>query len=291
MIVVGLTVTADAQERKFYPDDPLRVDRDTIDTPEQPAVIELSDMFDRFGHIFGEIGSSEWGEAENVNTLDEVPDSSWFINRHGTERMSLDDLVRGPDSGDGPDPNETWAIFRSKSQGLTPGFEIIDEQGDRYIIKFDPLDLPELASAAEVISTKFFYAMGYNTPENYIIHVDPANFFIRPGTTLEDEFGDEVPLTQWRLDRMLRRVSRTDGRLRVTASKYLPGLPLGPFRYYDTRSDDPNDVILHENRRELRGLRVVAAWLNHDDTRAHNTQDVWVEDEARHYIRHHMLDF
>ena len=291
MIVVGLAVTADAQERKFYPDDPLRVDRDTLDTPEQPAVIELSDMFDRFGHIFGEIGSTEWGEAENANTLDAVPDSSWFTNRHGADRLNLDQLVRGPNTGNGPDPEGTWSIFKSKSQGLTPGFEIIDEQGDRYIIKFDPLDLPELASAAEVISTKFFYATGYNTPENYIVYVDPANFFIRPGTTLEDEFGDEVPLTQWRLDRMLRRVSRTDGRLRVTASKYLPGLPLGPFRYYDTRSDDPNDVILHENRRELRGLRVFSAWLNHDDTRAHNTQDVWVEDEGRHYIRHHMLDF
>jgi hypothetical protein len=77
----------------------------------------------------------------------------------------------------------------------------------------------------------------------------------------------------------------------VTASKYLAGEPLGPFRYYETRSDDPNDVIPHEDRRELRGLRLFAAWLNHDDTRAHNTQDSWVEEGGVRYVRHYLMDF
>ncbi len=289
-IVFGLIAATGAQERKFYPDDPLRLDRDTLDTPE-PAEIELGDLYDRFGHIFGDVGSDAWTEAANANTLDEVPDSSWFTNRHGVERMSVEALVRGPDSGDGPDLSAPWTIFKSKSQGLTPGFEITDARGDRYIIKFDPLDIPELASAAEIVSTKLFYAIGYHAPENYIVLVDPEQFIIEPGTRLEDEFGDEVGLTRRRLDRLLNRVGRTNGLLRVTASKYLSGLPLGPFRYYGTRSDDPNDVIPHEHRRELRGLRVFAAWLNHDDTRAHNTQDVWVEDEGRRYIRHFLLDF
>lgn len=289
-LAIALTAAVSAQERKFYPDDPLRIDRDTLDTAE-PSAIELSDMYDRFGHIFVELGTAQPVEAANVNTLDEVPDSSWFTNRHGVDRMSLDALVRGPDAGDGPDLNGPWAIFRSKSQGLTPGFEITDARGDRYIIKFDPIDIPELASAAEVISTKLFHALGYHAPENYIVLVDPERFAIEPGTTLEDEFGDEVALTQGRLTRLLNRVGRTNGLLRVTASKYLPGLPIGPFRYFGTRSDDPNDIVPHEHRRELRGLRVFAAWLNHDDTRAHNTQDAWVEEDGGHYIRHYMLDF
>ena len=71
----------------------------------------------------------------------------------------------------------------------------------------------------------------------------------------------------------------------------MPGRPLGPFRYYGTRSDDPNDVLPHENRRELRGLRLFAAWTNHDDTRAHNTQDSFVEVSGQRFIRHYMLDF
>ena len=51
VLTVGLLAMLEAQQRKFYPDDPLRVDLDTIDISEEPAEIELSDMFDRFGHI------------------------------------------------------------------------------------------------------------------------------------------------------------------------------------------------------------------------------------------------
>ena len=293
VLTVGLLGTLDAQQRKFYPDDPLRVDLDTMNVSEEPAEIELSDMFDRFGHIAADLGSPELTEAHNVNTLDEVPDSSWFTNRHGVRRMSIDDLVRGPNTVDGPDMSVPWRVFRSKIGGLTPGFQIIDGRGDRYVIKFDPVGVPELSSAAEIIGTKLFYAMGYNTPENYIVSIDPeGGLTIEPGTMLEDEFGDEEPLTREFLRRRLRRVPRlSDGRMRVTASRYIPGQPLGPFRYYGTRTDDPNDVIQHGNRRELRGLRLFAAWTNHDDTRAQNTQDSWVEEDGRRYIRHFLMDF
>jgi hypothetical protein len=291
--VLCLTLTVNAQERKFYPDDPLLVDNDTLDVPDEPAEIALSDLFDRFGHIMVDLGDATRGEAQNVNTLDEVPDSAWFTNRHGMRRMSSESLVRGPDTLEGPDMSTPWRVFRSKIGGLTPGFQIIDGRGDRYVIKFDPVGVPELSSAAEVIATKLFYALGYNVPENYIVAIDPeAGLIIEPGTLLEDEFGDESTLTRGQLNRRLRFVPRLDdGRVRVTASRYLAGRPIGPFRYYGTRSDDPNDVILHENRRELRGLRLFAAWTNHDDTRAHNTQDSWVEQDGRHYIRHHLLDF
>lgn len=295
-LVVGLMllqVAPWAQERKFYPDDPLRVDNDRLDVPDEPAEIALSDMFDRFGHIMTDLGDATRGEAQNVNTLDEVPDSSWFTNRHGVRRMSREELVRGPDTIAGPDMSAPWRVFRSKIGGLTPGFQILDGRGDRYVIKFDPVNIPELSSAAEVIATKLFYAIGYSVPENYIVAIDPeAGLTIEPGTVLEDEFGDESTLTRRELRRRLRAVPRQDdGRVRVTASRYLAGRPIGPFRYYGTRSDDPNDVIPHENRRELRGLRLFAAWTNHDDTRAHNTQDSWVGEDGGHYILHHLLDF
>ena len=293
-VLIVLTLMAvPAAAQKFYPDDPLLVDDDELDVPEKPAEIELSDMYDRFGHMFRDLGTSPIGsEAVNVNTLDEVPDSSWFVNRHGKKRMSLEELARGPNRGVGPDPTETWTVFASKNQGLTPGFQIYDEKDDRYIIKLDPVDIPELASAAEIIATKMFYAIGYNAPENYIVRVKPEQFAIEPGTQVEDTFGDKMPLTDWRFRRSIRLVPLLeDGSMRVVASKYLAGVPLGPFRYYETRSDDPNDVIRHEDRRELRGLRLFAAWLNHDDTRAQNTQDAWVEDNGKHYVRHYLLDY
>ncbi|MBI2822055.1 MAG: hypothetical protein HYX74_07500, partial [Acidobacteria bacterium] len=71
----------------------------------------------------------------------------------------------------------------------------------------------------------------------------------------------------------------------------IPGADLGPFKYYGTRSDDPNDIFPHEERRELRGLRVLAAWLNHDDTRSINTGDFYIAEGAQGYIRHYLLDF
>jgi len=290
VLLSGITAPAGSAP-KFYPDDPLWQDQDELDTPQQPAELELSDLYDRFSNIFYDYGSKEYGEAENVNSLDEVPDSSWFTNRHWARRLSIEELVRGPNTVEGPDTQGIWTIFRGKTQGLTPGFQILDSRGDGYVIKFNAPTNPELNSSSEVIATKIFYALGYNVPENYVAFMDPAKLRIKPGTQVKDRFGDIEPLTEDKLRWILRKVHREpNGTIRVTASKYLEGLPLGPHRYFETRSDDPNDVIPHEKRRELRGLRVFAAWLNHDDTRAQNSQDSWIEEGGQHYVRHYLLD-
>ncbi len=288
-----LLIATPPEGRKFYPDDPVLVDDALLDVAEKPAALDLSDLYDRFSHVFKDTGKSPFGtEAQSVNTLDEVGDGDWFVNRHGSKRMSLSELTRGPNRGELPNPEETWTVFRSKSQGITPGFEIKDESGDRYVIKLDPVEVPELASAAEVIGTKIFYALGYHVPENYVVRVHPDRFAIEPGTQVEDAFGDKSALSPFRFHRIIRRIPRlADGTMRVTASKYIEGIPIGHRRYFETRSDDPNDVIPHEDRREQRGLRLFAAWLNHDDTRAQNTQDSWVEENGKHRVRHYLLDF
>ena len=67
LVLVSLSSSLEAQ--KFYPDDPLLADNDKLDVPEKPEEIELSDMFDRFGHMFHDFGASAIGsEATNVNT-------------------------------------------------------------------------------------------------------------------------------------------------------------------------------------------------------------------------------
>jgi hypothetical protein len=80
------------------------------------------------------------------------------------------------------------------------------------------------------------------------------------------------------IDEQLRRAERNpDGSYRVGLSEALRGKVLEGFKYEGTRPDDPNDVIPHENRRELRGLRVFSAWLNHTDAKAINSMDVLVQ--------------
>ena len=69
------------------------------------------------------------------------------------------------------------------------------------------------------------------------------------------------------------------------------GKPVGNFRYYGTRPDDPNDIVPHEHRRELRGARVFGAWLNHDDSRGINSLDMLETTDGRAWVKHYMFDF
>ena len=65
-----------------------------------------------------------------------------------------------------------------------------------------------------------------------------------------------------------------NGKYRAIASRFADGRPVGYFKYYGTRPDDPNDIYPHEHRRELRGNLVFAAWINHDDSRGINSLDM-----------------
>ena len=95
-------------------------------------------------------------EALNVNTLDEVPDSSWFTNRQGRTQMSPEEIKRGPGTT-APAAGEL-TVIRAKTIGAAPGFWVKDQAGQIFILKFDPPDYPELMTAAEVIATKLFHA-------------------------------------------------------------------------------------------------------------------------------------
>jgi hypothetical protein len=275
---------------KFYPDDPIGRDPETQDASNvQP--IEVSGQYDLIENSFLGAGDHTLKRAENVSTIGEVPDSSWFTNRVGKHPMSVAELVKGPDTGQGPAPG-TWTILARKSEGVTPGFTIQDSTGEIYWIKFDPKSNAEMASGAEVISTKFFHAFGYHVPENYLATFRREQLVIREGATMKDEDGRPRPLTQDDIDDILDNAARrADGSYRVLASRNLAGRPLGPFRYYGTRPDDPNDIFPHEHRRELRGLSVFSAWLNHDEVRSTNSLDTLVERDGRSIVRHHLLDF
>ena len=301
LLVFCLLLSCSGSNRFIAPQPPPD-DMQNIPLPQEREIYIITDGFDK--QIVDKIGGlldfsyqlrklfGKPREAANVDAFDEVYNSSWFTNRNATKEMSIEEIARGADTGAGPDVSGTWLIVSAKNQGVTPGFVIVDSRGVGYVIKFDPPGYPELASGAEAVSTKLFYAAGYFTAENYITVFDPKNLVVGEDVEITDERGRERYMTEEDLQAILQRIQiGEDGKIRALASKFIVGEGIGPFRYKKTRKDDPNDLIPHEDRRELRGLRVMASWLNHFDTKANNSYDAWVTEGNVSFVKHYLLDF
>lgn len=301
-LLIATTTLCCSSSKQFKPPIPVPGDQNNVPCPKRIHINPFGEYFDK--QITEQIDQSfdlarqlrnlfnKRKEAFNVNAFGNVPNSSWYINRNATKQLSLEEIRRGANTGTGPDTSQSWIITRAKAEGVTPGFSIKDGRGDNYLIKFDPIGYSELASGAEVVSTKLFYAMGYNTPENYIVYFHPRILNLGDRVKFTDEKGRERYMTNKDMAEILNRIQHEpDGRIRALASKYLPGKPIGPFKYKGLRKDDPNDFIAHQHRRELRGLRIFAAWLNHFDTKDGNSLDVYFTEGDKSYVKHYLIDF
>ena len=304
VIILALQLAVLLSAEKFYADDPLE---------EMPAPLsvkelktrKLNDVYDLFENTFGGPGErqskKEKGRAaatlipsQAVNTLGEVPnDPAWFTNRIGSRSLSIEELVRGPGADRPPSMDGTWKVVGAKTAGVTPGFRIQDSTGQLYLLKFDPLTNPEMSTASDVIGAKFFHALGYSVPENYIVHFTLDQLAMGEMVTVFDAAsGRDRPMTRRDLILLREKVAQDErGRFRAVASRFLEGKFLGEFRYYGTRSDDFNDIVDHEHRRDLRGLFVFSAWLNHNDSRAINNMDLLVEEIGVSFVKHYLIDF
>ncbi|MCA1659740.1 MAG: hypothetical protein LC642_04255, partial [Verrucomicrobiaceae bacterium] len=96
---MALAVVLSGATPRFFPDDPIWADDDAVFDASKAAVQEDSNGYDFIKQTFLKPGDRRDVRAMNVNTLDEVPDSSWFTNRIGRQEISVEDLVRGPDRG------------------------------------------------------------------------------------------------------------------------------------------------------------------------------------------------
>jgi len=181
--------------------------------------------------------------------------------------------------------------LREKTAGVHPGFTARDANGETWYLSFDSPDNPEGSTAAVVIATKLFWALGYNQVETFLTVFDPAKAVIDPEATRRRPSGERTRFTRDDLNDVLDRAARNaDGTYRAVAGRLLPGKVLGGFRYSGTRPDDPNDIVPHEHRRELRALRVFGAWLNLTDLKGGNTLDTLVVDNGRSVVKHVLQD-
>jgi hypothetical protein len=280
---------------RFTSRDPIMADDDTAHDASGFVEVDLSESFDFLENTFASPGTATPARALNVNTIDEVPDSSWFTNRIGVRELSIGELIRGGNKFSPVEAREweTWVVTSGKSpRGRQPGFraERRGDPGQTYQLEVDPIAHPRLATGAELIGSLVYHALGYFVEDVYVLKVHPRNITISTEATIRDVSG-ERRFTQQDLDNVLRVGAKdAEGRVYLSATRF-DNEDVGQFQYHGTRSDDPNDVIPHEHRRELRANRVFAAWLAHDDSRAVNTRNTRVKADGRTYIRHHMRDF
>ena len=283
-------------EQKFYPDDPLWKEPKPVPVDHVKSR-KINDYFDFFQEEFFEPEKQDKKQhtaapSQAVNTLGEVPDSGWFTNRIGSRPMTIADLVRGPGDENAPAMDKPWVVLSGKNEGITPGLVFRDSAGRKYFLKFDPKRNPEMASAADVLGSKFFYDLGYNVPENYIVYFARDQLVVNEEARYSTPDGRERTMTDRDVNDILAKVPcGRDGKYRGMTSLTVPGDLIGPFRFYGTRRDDPNDVTPHQNRRDLRGLYVFSAWLNHTDSKSLNTLDSVVAENGVRSVKHFLLDF
>jgi hypothetical protein len=295
LIPLLLIASMTAGARRFYDDDPLEREPRPRRV-EQVKPRKLSDYYDLFSHQFHRVGELQPKQgppirAKAVNTLGEPMQGSWWEKRHYYRTMSNEELVRGPGDQDAP-ADGPWTVISAKTEGITPGFVMRDSRKRLYFVKFDPLTNPEMATAADSITSRLFYALGYHVPQNYIVYFNEERLVLGENVELRDSRGRPRKMTRRDLTEIMIKAPKTrNGEYRATASLGLPGKPVGPPRYYGTRADDPNDVVPHEHRRDQRGLHVIDAWLAHDDSRAINNLDMLVEENGLKYLKHFHLDF
>jgi hypothetical protein len=183
-------------------------------------------------------------EASDVNSLDEVPSSSWTRSLRGS---------RDPLAGyrrDGP-PELPLQLQPAEKATITGARVAVDARGLRYELETDLSGRPEMLTAAAAITSRLLWALGYFTPEVWV-------------------------------------VQQADG-TRVAATRWPVGVDLGPTPLLRTRSDDANDVVPHLDRRSLRALGMVAAWLGLGRLEPVMLRDQYLGATGQGHVRHELV--
>ena len=230
--------------------------------------------------------------AHNINTIDEVPDSSWFTNRILARPLSIDEAVARPARPATARRRDRGRSSRRSRPGSRPASRCATRRDDRGSCRSTRAAIPEAATGAIVVANKIFWALGYWQVENHLVTV-------RPGSAGHRRVAPVTAAVRRTPADASRAISTTccgartaapDGSYRAIAARAVPGKPLGGFRYHGTRPDDPNDVVPHEHRRELRALKVFGAWTNLVDMKAGNTLDASSPRTAASVVRHYLQD-
>src|SRR6478609_8788485 len=209
--------------RKFYNDDPIAREPATQDA-SKAAPWDIDLFIDLSLNLFGRPGDSTPDvRAQSINTIDEVPDSSWFTNRIGTRPVTIDEAVRGPLVGDGPAPGR-WVVSRAKEAGAAPGFTMRDSRNETWFVSLDSRGNPEAATGALLVANKIFWTLGYWQVENFLISIRPDQLDIDSTAVATPPSGKRRPMRRSDVDAVFERSQRSpDGSYRAIAARGVPG--------------------------------------------------------------------
>jgi hypothetical protein len=284
------------QAPRFYPDDPLTAEPAPLPVSD-PQRRALSAVLEAVTNSFSDTGQRQPATgvilARGVNTLGEVMDGDWYVNRQAARRLTAAELQRGPGRDLPPAMTAPWQVLVVKPFGVNSGLLVADAKNDLYLLRFDPEGHAGLATGAQIVTSRFLYALGYFVVDDYLVQFDRTQLVAHPSGQTVSSAGKPRGLVTEDIDAFLKAIPQEAGGTYRTVATRLPerreGL-LGPYQVWGTRSDDPNDTVPHEHRRDLRGLSVFAAWLNISNMRAVGTQDILLTADGRPRIRHFIVD-
>ncbi len=274
-------------------------DRPIPKPKEQPVMVNWPASRNMIFMPIDRVLSLDYGrEAEDVNSLDEVPDSSWYSDpRRNPAAAGGRPLTLGPDklawgaASQDDLPVVPLTVVKGKTTGASRGFVVEDSRKVRYLIKLDPPGRPGFASSTEVVVSRLAWAGGWRVPAEVIFDIQPSDLVLSPKAQSKELSGKNKPFLQADLDELICDVPRRpDGAMRVLFSRWIPGTPIGSFTYYGRRKDDPNDRIAHQNRRSLRAFGVFTAWVNDVDALENNELDMYLREPGRGYVLHYQQD-
>jgi hypothetical protein len=291
-----LQTTPPAQPPHFYPDDPLAAEPAPLPVAN-PERRSLSSALEMVTNAFTSPGQRQPSDgvipARGVNTLGEVMDGDWYSNRQATRRMTIAELQRGAGNDRPPSTSAPWQVLVVKPFGVNSGLVVADAKNDLYLMRFDPRGHEGLATGAQMVASRFLYALGYHLVDDYLVRFGRRQLVASESGQAVSSAGRARALVADDIDAFLRDLPQGPGRSYRGIATRMPEHReafLGPYQLWGTRSDDPNDTVLHEHRRDLRGLSVFAAWLNISALRAVGTQDVLVTQDGVPRIRHFLVD-
>lgn len=245
-------------------------DRAPIPVPETSDVLEavyLSDVYVR-RTLVDALDPTRPPAARDVNAVDEVPRSSWLDPPHGGQVAF--------DTADGP-PVPPLRIHRTqpaREPSDLPVLAVRDARGLAYELRFDPPDRPAMRTGAAVAASRLVRLLGYRVPEVTLVSVREGDFAAKPPLRANDA--------------LAAALTAGSGALRAVAVRWPIGIDLGPTSPSASRPDDPNDRVPHPDRRTLRALGIIGAWLAIGRFDGRMLRDAYVGPPGRGHVRHYL---